>query len=248
MEETQNLKFNAVVLDMDGVITKTAEVHAKAWKQMFDEFLKEKEGGNFKELDIKSDYNKYIDGKPRKDGIRSFLKSRKIELPEGNPDDGPEKNTINGLAKRKNMIFLNAVKKDGVGVYEDTVEMLKIWEKEKKKLAVISSSRNCEYIIERAGLTPMFSVRVDGVVSEDENIKGKPAPDIFLKAIEKLGAEKEYTIVIEDAISGVQAGKNGNFATVIGVDRNGKAESLKKAGADIVVKKLTELKNLANGK
>lgn len=248
MEESQNLKFNAVVLDMDGVITKTATIHAKAWKQMFDEFLKEKQGENFRPLDITKDYHEFIDGKPRKDGIRSFLQSRKIELPEGDPDDEPQKNTVNGLAKRKNKIFLDTIKKDGVEVFEDTAEMLEIWKKEGKKLAVISSSRNCEYIIESAGLTTMFKIRVDGIVSEEESLKGKPAPDIFLNATEKLGAKKESTIVIEDAISGVQAGKKGQFALVVGVDRNEKSESLKKAGADIVVKKLTELKNIANGK
>lgn len=248
MAKPQNFKFNAVVLDMDGVITKTANIHAGAWKQMFDDFLKEQKGEKFQPLDIERDYNEYIDGKPRKDGIRSFLKSRKIDLPEGGPTDKAEKNTVHGLAKRKNKIFLERLEKDGVEVFEDTIEMLNFWKNKGKKLAVISSSRNCEHIIEKAGLTAIFEIRVDGVVSEEENLKGKPAPDIFLTATEKLGTSKELTIVIEDAISGVKAGKKGNFALVIGVDRNGKSESLKKAGADIVVKKLTELKKLENEK
>lgn len=244
----QDVQFDTVVLDMDGVITKTATVHARAWKEMFDAFLKKKQGEDFKPLDIEKDYNEYIDGKPRKDGIRSFLASREISLPEGDANDDPDKETIHGLAKRKNKIFLDEVKNNGVAVYEDTVEMLKIWKSKNKKLAVISSSRNCAEIIERAGLTAMFEVRVDGVTSEENNLKGKPAPDIFLKATEKLGAQKELTIVIEDALSGVQAGKKGKFALVVGVNRNGKSQMLKKAGADIVVKKLTELKNILNGK
>ncbi|MDR9456949.1 MAG: trehalose-phosphatase [Salegentibacter sp.] len=241
MSKIKNLNFGAVILDMDGVITKTARVHAKAWKKMFDEFLEKREGENFQPLDIKIDYNQYIDGIPRLDGIRGFLKSRNIDIPEGNPDDEPEKNTVHGLGKRKNKIFRDVIEKDGVRVYEDAVEMIKKWEKENIKLAVISSSRNCKYIMEKTGLEDKFEVRVDGNTLKEENLRGKPEPDMFVKAAEYLNVKLEDTIIIEDAIQGVQAGKKGRFACVVGVARNGKEKSLKEAGADIVVKKLTEL-------
>lgn len=241
MSKLKNLNFEAVILDMDGVITKTAIVHAKAWKRMFDEFLKEKQGDDFKPLDIEDDYNKYIDGIPRLDGIRSFLKSRKIEIPEGDPNDDPEKNTVHGLGKRKNRIFRDTIEKEGVEVYEDAVEMIDKWKKENIKLAVISSSKNCKYIIEQTGLEDKFDVRVDGITLQEENLNGKPEPDMFVKAAEYMQVDVEETIIIEDAIQGVQAGKKGRFACVVGVARNGKEDALKEAGADIVVKKLTEL-------
>lgn len=241
MSKLKNLNFEAVILDMDGVITKTALVHAKAWKKMFDEFLKEKEGENFVPLDLENDYNKYIDGIPRLDGIRGFLKSRNIDIPEGDADDSPEKNTVNGMGKRKNRIFRNTIEKEGVEVYEDAVKMIDKWKKENVKLAVISSSKNCKYIIEKTGLEDKFEVRVDGITLKEENLKGKPEPDMFLKAAEYLDVNVAETIIIEDAIQGVQAGKKGRFACVVGVARNGKEEALKEAGADIVVKKLTEL-------
>ncbi len=242
MLHIHNKELDTVILDMDGVITQTAIVHARAWKKMFDAFLEEYSGKDFEPLDIEHDYNEFIDGKSRLDGIRSFLSSRNIELPEGDPGDDPSANTVQGIGKRKNEIFLEVIEKDGVDVYEDTVEMLETWKKEELKLAVISSSRNCRYIIEKAGLTPMFEVIVDGIKLEKENLSGKPKPDIFIKAAEELGSEIMRSMVIEDAISGVQAGRKGNFGLVVGVDRNNKTDSLKKAGADIVVKKLTELK------
>ncbi|MFO8147980.1 MAG: trehalose-phosphatase [Bacteroidota bacterium] len=244
MSKLKNLNFEAVILDMDGVITKTAKVHAKAWKKMFDEFLEEREGANFQPLDIKTDYKKYIDGIPRLDGIRGFLKSRNIDIPEGNSDDSPEKSTIQGLGKRKNKIFRGVIEKDGVQVYPDTMEMIKKWEKENIKLAVISSSKNCKYIMEKTGLEDRFKVRVDGNTLKEENLRGKPEPDMFVKAAEYLNVKVEDTIIIEDAIQGVQAGKKGKFACVVGVARNGEENSLKEAGADIVVKKLTELSNM----
>lgn len=244
MSKLKNLDFQAVILDMDGVITKTATVHAKAWKEMFDEFLKEKQGENFQPLDIKIDYNKYIDGIPRLDGIRGFLKSRNIEIPEGNPDDPPEKNTVHGLGKRKNNIFRKVIEKDGVEVYDDAVEMIKKWKKEDVKLAVISSSRNCKYVMEQTGLEEFFEVRVDGVTLKEESLRGKPEPDMFIKAAEYLNIDVDRTIVVEDAIQGVEAGRKGKFACVVGLSRNGKEESLKEAGADIVVQKLTELSEL----
>lgn len=244
MSKLKNLKFSAVILDMDGVITGTASVHATAWKKMFDEFLKKREGENFRPLDIKIDYKKYIDGIPRLDGIRGFLKSRNINIPEGNPDDDSGKNTIHGLGKRKNKIFRDIIEKDGVQVYEDALEMIKKWKKENIKLAVISSSKNCKYILEKAALDDCFEVRVDGNTLKEENLRGKPEPDMFIKAAEYLNAKVEETIIIEDAIQGVQAGKKGKFASVVGVARNGEESTLKEAGADIVVKKLTQLSNM----
>ncbi|MFN4763097.1 trehalose-phosphatase [Gillisia sp. Q332] len=241
MSKLKNLNFKAVILDMDGVITKTARVHAKAWKKMFDEFLEEREGGDFQPLEIKTDYKKYIDGIPRLDGIRGFLKSRDIDIPEGNPNDDHEKNTVHGLGKRKNKIFRDVIEKDGVQVYEDTVEMIKKWENENIKLAVISSSKNCKYIMGKSGLEDRFKVRVDGNTLKEENLRGKPEPDMFIKAAEYLNVKNEETIIIEDAVQGVQAGKKGRFACVVGVARNGEEKSLKEAGADIVVRKLTEL-------
>ncbi|PKD20517.1 hypothetical protein APR40_09200 [Salegentibacter salarius] len=231
---------------MDGVLTKTATLHAQAWKKMFDKFLKEKQGDNFQPLDIEEYYNEYIDGKPRRDGIRSFLNSRNIDLPEGEPDDSAHQDTVEGLAKRKNKLFHQIIEKEGIEVYQDSLKMLKKWKSQNLKLAVISSSKNCKLIIDKAGLTSYFSVRVDGITSEEENLKGKPEPDIFLKAAEKLNVDPNNAIVVEDAISGVKAGKKGGFAMVIGIERNGKQEKLKKAGADLVVSDMTELKDLAN--
>lgn len=233
--------FKAAIIDMDGVITQTARLHAKAWKKMFDEFLQKRKGNSYQPLDIEEDYKKYIDGIPRFDGVRSFLKSRNIDLPEGNPNDSPGKDTIYGLGMRKNEIFLEMLDKEGVNVYNDTLEMVKKWKKEDVKLAVISSSRNCKHILDSAGLTKLFDVRVDGETSEKENLKGKPEPDIFLKASDLLGTEVSQTIVIEDAIYGIQAAKKGKFSLVVGVARNGEEKVLKEAGADVVVKKLTEL-------
>ncbi|MFO7721433.1 MAG: trehalose-phosphatase, partial [Gillisia sp.] len=244
MSKLKNLNFQAVILDMDGVITKTAKVHAKAWKKMFDEFLEERDGANYQALEIKTDYKKYIDGIPRLDGIRGFLKSRNIDLPEGNSNDDEGKNTIHGLGKRKNKIFRDVIEKDGVQVYEDAMEMIKKWKNENIKLAVISSSKNCKYIMKKSGLEDWFEVRVDGTTLIEENLRGKPEPDMFLKAAKDLNVKLEETIIIEDAIQGVQAGKKGRFAYVVGVARNGEEDSLKEAGADIVVKKLTELSNL----
>lgn len=241
MSKINNLNFGAVILDMDGVITITAKVHAQAWKKMLDEFLKKREGENFQPLDIEIDYKQYIDGIPRLDGIRGFLKSRNIDIPEGGPDDAPEKNTVHGLGKRKNKIFRDIIERDGVQVYEDAVEMIRKWKKENIKLAVISSSENCKYILEKTGLEDKFEVRVDGNTLKEEEIKGKPEPDMFVKAAEYLKVKPEETIIIEDAIQGVQAGKKGRFAYVVGVARNSKKKSLKEAGADKVVKKLTEL-------
>lgn len=235
--------FGAAILDMDGVITKTAVIHAKAWKQMFDEFLERIEGADSKPLDINKDYHLYIDGIPRHDGIRSFLGSRNISLPDGKPEDPPEADTVFGLGKRKNSIFLSVLEKEGVEVYDDALEVMRIWKKNSIRLAVISSSRNCRHIIDKAGLSDFFDARVDGETLIKENLKGKPEPDMFLRACDLLGLTAGRSIVIEDAISGVEAGIKGNFGLVVGVARNKARELLENAGADVVVDKLTDLVN-----
>jgi beta-phosphoglucomutase family hydrolase len=237
-------RFDAVLFDLDGVITATAKTHAACWKKTFDEFLKKRAdetGEDFQPFDIKSDYEEYVDGKPRNDGVRSFLKSRGIELPEGKPDDPPDRETVAGLGNHKTGLFEQALKEGGVDVYEGSVAWLKQLLRGGMKTAVVSSSTHCQMIIEAAGLSDLFDARVDGKVSEELDLKGKPAPDIFLKAAEMLGALPERAVVVEDAIAGVQAGHKGGFGLVIGVDRNDEAQVLREHGADVVVKDLQEM-------
>ncbi len=234
--------IQAIILDMDGVITDSARLHANAWKQMFDEYLEKVTGKHFDPLDIGKDYKRYIDGVSRLDGVRSFLESRQLGLPEGTSEDGPEKESIAGLGKRKNNIFLELMKKEGVDVFPDTLEMVKQWKKKGIKLAVISASQNCRRILEAADMLHWFDVRIDGEIAREQKIPGKPAPDVFIKAMEGLNADLDRTLIIEDAIAGIQAGKKGGFSAVVGIARNGEDEVLREAGADIVVHKLTELK------
>ncbi len=238
--------FKAVIMDMDGVITQTAEIHAEAWKKMFDDFLREEKGDNYEPLDIEKDYKEYIDGISRFDGVRNFLKSRNIELPEGSEEDSPDDKTVFGLGMRKNEIFLKLLEERGANLYDDAEEMINHWKKKGMKLAVISASRNCKHILESAGILDLFDARVDGNTQKEENLKGKPEPDIFLKACELLGVEVDQSFVIEDAKAGVRAGKKGQFPLVIGVDRNGTGESLKQAGADLVLSDLRDLKDQLN--
>ncbi|MGM0650629.1 MAG: trehalose-phosphatase, partial [Bacteroidota bacterium] len=220
-----------------------ARLHAKAWKQMFDDFLRKTQGKDFEPLNIERDYKKYIDGVPRFDGVRRFLKSRNIELPEGAEDENTDGDTIYKLGMRKNEMFLTILEKEGAHVYPDTLEVMKKWKHNNIKLAVISASRNCEYIIKSAGLEDYFDARVDGMVARKENLRGKPAPDVFIRAAELLNVDPAEAIVIEDAIAGVKAGKKGDFALVAGVARNEEKTALKAAGADIVVNNLTEIEN-----
>lgn len=237
-------KIYGVIFDMDGVITQTADVHAIAWKRLFDDFLKkrsEENGEPFVPFDSDLDYNKYVDGKPRQDGIISFLHSRGIEIPLGSPDDGSKSFTVYGMGAKKNGYFLDHLAKHGINPFPSTVELIKDLKRSGIKVAVISSSKNCKGVLEGAGVLDLFDARVDGIYSQEHHIKGKPAPDIFLEAAEQLGVEPEYAIVIEDAISGVEAGSRGGFALTIGVDRVGQAEALKKHGADVVVKDLAEV-------
>ncbi len=239
------LPYQAVILDLDGVITKTAQLHARSWEQMFDQYLKQHSTPGQKSLapfDIDSDYRTYVDGKPRYDGVRSFLESRDIHLPQGTPDDPPDRETICGLGNRKNKIFLELLETEGVDVYEDTVEKIHQWRAQGLKTAVVSSSRNCKPILENADLLHLFDTKVDGVDSARLDLTGKPAPDIFLEAAKELGVEPAQAIVFEDAISGVKAGRAGNFGLVVGVDRQGnQRQDLLTHGADRVV---TDLGNL----
>lgn len=228
---------------MDGVITQTAKLHAKAWKQMFDEFLEKREGSEFKPLNIEEEFPTVINGKGRFQAVRSFLKSRNIEVPEGSPTDTPNRETVYGLGMRKNTYFREILENEGVQIYHDTLKVIQEWKQDEIKLAVVSSSRNCKYIMEAAGLLHFFDIRVDGHTIQEKGLKGKPDPALFLLAAGQLGISPSETIVVEDAVAGVQAAKRGKFKLVAGVDRTGEAALLRENGADVVVHKLTELQH-----
>jgi len=239
-------KFDAAILDMDGVITRSATVHAKSWKRMFDEYLRQRakiRGKKFVPFDKEKDYYRYVDGKPRYDGARSFLKSRGISIPYGSPDDPPDKETVCGLGNRKNQYFLDYLKEHGADSYPSTINFIRKLKDEDKRVAVISSSRNAKEVLEAAGVLTLFHVIVDGVDSAKQNLKGKPKPDIFLEAAKRLDVNPKRAIVIEDAISGVKAGKAGGFGLVIGIDRSGQNPELKSSGADVVVSDLSEIRS-----
>ena len=238
------LAFDAVIFDLDGVITKTAQVHSVAWKEMFDHYLKSRQerfGEDFKEFTHEHDYLKYVDGKPRYQGVQSFLESRGIEIPFGNPDDSPEMETACGIGNLKNKYFNEILQRDGVETYPSTVELIDKLKELGVHVGVASSSKNCELVLNRVGLAKDIETRVDGVVSADLGLKGKPEADIFTTAADNLGAEYHRTIVVEDAISGVQAGRKGNFGMVIGIAREDNHQALKINGADIVVSDLNEI-------
>ncbi|CAM3209369.1 hypothetical protein BST27_21240 [Mycobacterium intermedium] len=237
-------KVRACLFDLDGVLTDTASVHTKAWKAMFDEYLKqraERTGAEFVPFDPGTDYRKYVDGKPRQDGVRSFLSSRGIELPEGDPDDSGDAETVNGLGNRKNDMFQKVLKEDGVEVFDGSRRYLEAAAQAGLAIAVVSSSANTRDVLEITGLDRFVQARVDGVTLREENIAGKPAPDSFLRAAELLEVTPDEAAVFEDAISGVQAGRAGNFGLVVGVDRVGHADDLRNNGADVVVTDLAEL-------
>ncbi len=239
-----NTTFQAVILDLDGVITQTAQLHAKAWKHMFDEYIQlrsQKGAGSYDPFDIVEDYKKYADGKPRYDGVRSFLESRGIELPEGSPDDEPEKETICGLGNRKNELFHDLMNKEGVEVYEDAVEQMNRWKNEGIKIAVVSSSNNCVPILKTAQLLDLFDAKVDGLDSEQLGLAGKPAPDIFLEACRQLKVSQRRAVIIEDSGAGVRAGSEGEFGLVVGVARGEETDRLRNQGAEVVVHNLRDL-------
>lgn len=237
-------RFDAVLFDLDGVLTDTAKVHAACWKRMFDDFLRQRAteyDEPFRPFDIATDYKLHVDGKPRFDGVRSFLESRGIHLPYGEPDSPPNNETICGLGNRKNEMVKKALESEGVEAYEGSVAFIRHLRSQGIKTAVVSSSSNCEAVLRSVGIADLLDVRVDGEVAVRLGLAGKPAPDSFLKAAEELGVAPERTVVVEDAISGVQAGRNGGFGLVIGVDRKGDAEALWENGADIVVSDLREM-------
>jgi beta-phosphoglucomutase family hydrolase len=237
-------QYDAVLFDMDGVVTDTASIHASCWKIMFDEYLRKRAQHNseaFRPFDIDTDYKLYVDGKPRYHGVRDFLESRRIVLPYGSPEDPPTAETICGLGNRKNELVNERLASGGVHTYAGTIAFLKYLREMNIKTAVVTSSQNCQAVLHAANVEDLFDARVDGDVLIKENIAGKPAPDSFLRAAAMLGATPERAVVIEDAISGIQAGVRGRFGLVIGVARKGDADTLKAQGAHIVVRDLAEL-------
>ncbi|MDJ0968941.1 MAG: trehalose-phosphatase [Kiloniellales bacterium] len=237
-------ELDAILLDLDGVVTETAETHARAWKATFDEYLRQRAarvGGSQEPFDLKQDYERYVDGKPRFDGVASFLQSRGIYLPPGEDGDPPEKETIRGLGSRKNQLFLEAIRRKGVEVYGTSVDFMKRAKAHRMRVAVVSSSRNCREVLKATGIGELFDAQVDGVVAKEWMLAGKPAPDTFLEAARRLGVKPNRAAVVEDAISGVQAGKAGDFKLVVGVSRHGEPELLRQSGANIVVSDLSEI-------
>jgi beta-phosphoglucomutase family hydrolase len=232
------------LFDLDGVLTKTAKVHDAAWKEMFDAYLHERAqqtGEPFVPFDPVADYDEYVDGKPRADGTRSFLASRGIELPQGRDDDPPGAQTVHGLGNRKNEIVLRRIREDGVEAYQGSVRYVRAVRDAGLPRAVVSSSANCRDVLVAAGIEDLFEARIDGVVAEQEHLRGKPAPDTFLAGARALGLPPPAAAVFEDALAGVAAGRAGGFGLVVGVDRVGQAAELKQHGADIVVTDLAEL-------
>ena len=232
------------LFDLDGVLTRTAQVHDAAWKEMFDAFLRERsarEGQPFVPFDPVSDYDEYVDGKPRLDGTRSFLAARGINLPEGGSDDPPDAETVHGLARRKNEIVKRRIASGGVEAYDGSVRYVRAVRDAGLRRAVVSSSQNCHDVLVAAGIDDLFEARIDGVVAEREHLRGKPAPDGFLAGARALGLDPGAAAVFEDALAGVAAGRAGGFGFVVGVDRAGQADALREHGADAVVADLAEL-------
>lgn len=237
-------RYDAVLLDLDGVITDTANLHAACWKQMFDQYLQRRatlKREVFLPFDIVTDYRLYVDGKPRFDGVRDFLSSRGIRLPEGTVDDSPQQETVGGLGNRKNELVNQVIEKTGIEPYDGSVKLINQLNERGFKIAVVTSSQNCDVVLAAAKLNDCFEVKVDGNTIRAQHLAGKPAPDTFLTAAKLLGVKPARAVVIEDAISGIQAGLAGNFGLVIGVARKGNADELRKHGAHVVVNDLEEL-------
>ena len=235
---------HACLFDLDGVLTDTASVHKKAWKAMFDDYLRhraERDGEPFVAFDSHHDYLQYVDGKPRQDGVRSFLCSRGIDLPDGNPDDPPDAETVAGLGNRKNEMFQKVLHDDGIEAFSGSRRYLEAVAAAGLGIAVVSSSANTRQVLDVTGLSHFVQQRVDGLTLRDEHIAGKPAPDSFLRAAQLLGVEPAAAAVFEDALAGVAAGRNGRFGYVVGVDRADQAAQLRDSGADVVVNDLAEL-------
>ena len=242
--------YEAWLFDMDGVLTKTALVHAAAWKEAFDAFLKEESartGKTYAPFDPESDYEKYVDGEPRADGVRNFLAARGITLPEGEDSDPPTAATVCGVGNRKNDLVLAVMKKQGVQDYEGVTELIAALKSRGVKVAVVSASENTVAALTAAGINQLFDARVDGHTVKDLHLAGKPAPDSFLQAAKDLGVDASRAVVLEDALAGVEAGRAGHFGLVIGVDHHDEGDShayadqLHEHGANVVVRELTEL-------
>jgi beta-phosphoglucomutase family hydrolase len=236
----------ACLFDLDGVLTQTAKVHAAAWKAMFDEFLRgraARHGQQFEPFDPVRDYDEYVDGKPRYEGVQSFLAARGIELPQGTPGDPPAAETIDGLGNRKNELVLKMIHEHGVQPYEGSVRYVHAAKEAGLRRVVVSSSTNCRDVLEAAGIEDLFEQIIDGVVAEREHLKGKPAPDTFLAGARAVGVDPREAAVFEDALAGVEAGRAGGFGIVVGVDRAGQADALRAHGADVVVEDLADLLN-----
>ncbi|NJP47279.1 HAD family hydrolase [Actinacidiphila epipremni] len=233
--------IRACLFDLDGVLTPTALVHAAAWKETFDALLRTIEGPDFQPFDATADYDAYVDGRPRADGVRTFLATRGIELPEGEENDPPELNTVQGVGNRKNVLVLEKIREDGVDPYPGSVRYLEAVRGAGLRTAVVSSSANCKDVLVSAGIEQLVDVRIDGVVARERGLRGKPKPDTYLEAAHDLGFGPDACAVFEDALVGMDAGRAGRFGCVVGVDRVGQAEELRRHGADVVVKDLADL-------
>ncbi|MET9731153.1 beta-phosphoglucomutase family hydrolase [Streptomyces sp. NPDC006458] len=233
--------IQACLFDLDGVVTKTAVVHAAAWKEMFDAFLREREGPGYRPFDAVGEYGEYVDGRPRADGVRTFLASRGIELPEGGPDDPPRADTVHGLGNRKNELLLEKIRTGGVQAYEGTLRYIEAVRAAGMRTAVVSASANCRDVLRAVHAEDLFDVRIDGIVAAERGLPGKPRPDTFLAAARDLGLAAGQAAVFEDALAGMDAARSGGFGYVVGLDRTGQTDALYAHGADIVVKDLAEL-------
>jgi beta-phosphoglucomutase family hydrolase len=236
--------FDAVLFDLDGVLTSTAKIHARSWKTMFDDFLSRRAAVGkepFRPFDVDTDYKLYVDGKLRYEGVRTFLASRNVSLPEGVPEDPPTADTVCGLGNRKDELVKAAIDNGEVESYAGSVALVRWLREQGIRTGVVSSSNNCEQALRAAGILDLFEVRVDGLVASQLKLPGKPAPDTFLKAAQMLGVRPARAVVVEDAIAGVKAGRAGGFGLVVGVDREGPGDALRTHGADVVVTDLGEL-------
>jgi beta-phosphoglucomutase family hydrolase len=233
--------IQACLFDLDGVVTRTAVVHAAAWKETFDAFLRSRDGEDFRPFDAVADYDEYVDGRPRADGVRTFLASRGIQLPEGTPDDPPDKATVHGLGNRKNVLLLEKIRTQGVEAYDGTLRYIEAVRAQGLRTAIVSSSANTPDVLRSIDAEHLFDVRIDGVVAAERGLPGKPHPDTFLEAARDLGIEPSRAAVFEDALAGMDAGRSGHFGYVVGVDRVGQTDALYAHGADIVVQDLAEL-------
>jgi len=233
-------RLGAAILDMDGVVTRTAPLHFEAWKRVFDEVLRERAGEEARPFDV-DDYRAYVDGKPRYDGVASFLASRGFSLPEGGPDDPPEAGTVRGVGNRKNRVFRGLLEEKGAEVHDDATGWIGSLRRHGVPVALISSSRNAPAVLAAAGVEDLFDARVDGNVGDDLGLPGKPDPAYFEEAARRLGTPPGRAVVVEDAVAGVVAGRRGGFGLVVGVDRDGRGDALRAHGADLVVEDLRRL-------